>query len=147
MFTKHNNKPRSNHSPLERESNVRSNHSPLESLSNARSNHSPLEGESQSQLVGDAVRGQKLIAKSNTQLNPNSFVPSPKTSSSTLPQGQGDNSELDKVDNAESEANDKSKILYSQKKLQFAKNLRHSQTDAEGLCGIARLSQNQPNSL
>jgi len=55
MFTKHNNKPRPNHSPIE-------------SPSNARCYHSPLEGESQSQLVGDAVRGQKLIAKSNTQL-------------------------------------------------------------------------------
>ena len=65
------------------------NNSPLESTSNARSNHSPLEGESQSQLVGDAVRGQKLIAKSNTQLNPNTFVPSPKASPSTLPQGEG----------------------------------------------------------
>ena len=60
---------------------------------------------------------------------------------------EGDNSELHKVDNAESKANDKSKILYSQKKLQFAKNLRHNQTDAEGLLWIMRMSQNQPNSL
>jgi hypothetical protein len=29
--------------------------------SSIRSNHSPLEGESQSQLVGDAVRGQKSL--------------------------------------------------------------------------------------
>ena len=68
---------------------------------------------------------------------------------STLPQGEGDytelkkgdytefkngdNTELKKADCAESEANNKSKNLYSQKKLQFAKNLRHNQTDAEGL--------------
>jgi very-short-patch-repair endonuclease len=41
--------------------------------------------------------------------------------------------ELEKGCNFERGTNNKSKNLYSQKKLQFAKNLRHNQTDAEGL--------------
>ena len=79
MFTKHNNKTRSNQFK-------------------PRCYHSPLAGESQSQLVGDAERGQKLIANSNTQLNPNSFTPSQNflAENFTLPQGEGDYTELEK---------------------------------------------------
>ena len=51
---------------------------------------------------------------------------------SALPQGESDYTELDEADCHECKANKKSKNSYSQKKLQFAKNLRHNQTDAEG---------------
>ncbi len=45
-------------------------------------------------------RGQKLIANSNTQLNPNSFTPSQNflAENFTLPQGEGDYTELDNGD-------------------------------------------------
>jgi hypothetical protein len=45
-------------------------------------------------------RGQKLIAKSNAQLNPNSFAPSQNflAENFTLPQGEGDYTELKKSD-------------------------------------------------
>ena len=90
MFTKHNNKTRSN------QFKPRCNHPHFESAPNVRCHHSPLAGESQSQLVGDAERGQKLIANSNTQLNPNSFAPSQNflAENFTLPQGEGDYTEL-----------------------------------------------------
>ncbi len=130
MFTKHINKPRSN------QSQARCNHPSIEIVPNVRCNHSPLAGESQSQLVGDADRGSiKNFINSNAQLNPNNFSPSQNflAENFTLPQGEGDDTELDKADCNECKTNNKSKNSYSQKKLQFAKNLRHNQTDAEGL--------------
>ena len=105
----------------------------------------------------------KNFINSNAQLNPNSFIPSQNflAENFTLPQGEGDDTELrsevaldegddtelrsevaldegdgTEIDNGdcnECKTNNKSKNSYSQKKLQFAKNLRHNQTDAEGL--------------
>ena len=104
MFTKHNNKPRSNqskprcnHPSIEIVPNVRCNHPPIEIVPNVRCNHSPLAGESQSQLVGDAERGSiKNFINSNAQLNPNSFTPSQNflAENFTLPQGEGDCTEF-----------------------------------------------------
>jgi hypothetical protein len=87
MFTKHNNKPRSN------QSKPRCNHPHIEIVPNVRCNHSPLAGESQSQLVGDAERGSiKNFTNSNAQLNSNNFTPSQNflAENFTLPQGEGD---------------------------------------------------------
>ena len=142
MFTKHNNKPRSN------QSKPRCNHPSIKIVPNVRCNHSPLAGGSK--LQGNFGEGAiKNFINSNAQLNPNSFTPSQNflAENFTLPQGEGDctefrgevplgegdDTELDKADCNECKTYNKSKNSYSQKKLQFAKNLRHNQTDAEGL--------------
>ena len=59
MFTKHNNKTRSN------QFKPRCYHPHFESAPNVRCYHSPLAGESQSQLVGDAERGQVISDKND----------------------------------------------------------------------------------
>ncbi len=91
MFTKHNNKTRSN------QSQARCNQPPIESVSNARCNQPP------------------LAEGSNTRFNH-----PPLAGGSKLQSNFGEGVSI-------------TKNSYSQKKLQFAKNLRHNQTDAEGL--------------
>ncbi len=83
MFTKHNNKPRSNQFK-------------------PRCYHPPLEGGSK--LQGNFGEGSiKNFINSNTQLNPNSFTPSQNflAENFTLPQGEVDCTELKKSDNSE----------------------------------------------
>jgi hypothetical protein len=63
-----------------------------------------------SQLVGDAERGSiKNFINSNAQLNPNSFTPSQNflAENFTLPQGEGDYTELDNGDYKELVENSK----------------------------------------
>jgi len=68
-------------------------------VSNARCNHPPLEGGSK--LQGNFGEGSiKNFINSNTQLNPNTFAPSQNflAENFTLPQGEGDCTELKEGD-------------------------------------------------
>ena len=116
-------KPRSYHPTLGL------NHPPLEAsnLQNTRSYHPPLEGGSK--LLCNFGEGYK---NPNTNSKPNfaenDIYPSPKASPSTLPQGEGNGTgEGDKIGEGNKIEN------YSKKTLNFAKELRKSQTNAEGL--------------
>ena len=87
MFTKHNNKPRSN------QSKPRCNHPSIEIVPNVRCNHSPLAGESLKPTCWRCGEGAiNNFINSNAQLNPNSFAPSQNflAENFTLPQGEGD---------------------------------------------------------
>ncbi len=101
MFTKHNNKTRSN------QFKPRCYHPHFESAPNVRCYHPPLAGGSK--LQGNFGEGSiKNFINSNTQLNPNSFTPSQNflAENFTLPQGEGDNSELKKSDCTELKKSD-----------------------------------------
>ena len=87
----------------------------------------PLEGESQSQLVGDAERGQKSLYNKDSQAKVKNFtnklfldfVSNPSQNflaeNFTLPQGEGDYTELDKDDYTELDNGDYKELVENSK--------------------------------
>ncbi len=96
----------------------------VSNLQNTRSHHPPRKGGSNG-LMPFGEGAKDLNISSNLNFTENNSYPSPKSQilgSSTLPQGEGD--KIEEGDGIEN---------YSKKTLNFAKELRKSQTNAEGL--------------